>query len=24
MGIREDEGKITKDSSRFIPHIILG
>ncbi|MDF5108716.1 glutathionylspermidine synthase family protein [Vibrio parahaemolyticus] len=24
IGIREDEGKITKDSSRFIPHIILG
>ncbi|MDW2322690.1 glutathionylspermidine synthase family protein [Vibrio sp. 1159] len=24
IGIREDEGKITKDSSQFIPHIILG
>jgi glutathionylspermidine synthase len=24
LGIREDDSLITKDSSRFLPHVVLG
>ncbi len=24
IGIREDDSLITKDSSRFVPHVVLG
>jgi glutathionylspermidine synthase len=24
LGVREDDGRITRDSSRFVPHVILG